>query len=132
MTDHTDTACTEPRGPMGPALAKALLSARGEFPAVTKSKTARIRTKTGGEYSYTYADLPAMLETYLPVLSRHGILLVYGAEPAGGGAAHLSATLIHVESGDSYTATLPLPADDDPKVQGARLTYLRRYLTNIV
>ena len=43
-------------GPLAAALAKAQVA----FPAVMRSKTVRVKTKTGGEYTFAYALLDAV------------------------------------------------------------------------
>src|SRR4051812_20864173 len=56
-------------------LAEALSHAQGEFQPVPKNKTAKVKMKAGGEYSYRYADLADVLKMALPVLSKHGLSL---------------------------------------------------------
>lgn len=56
-------------------LAAALAAAQAEYKAVPKKKTAKVRTRQGGEFSYKYADLADVLEMALPVLGKHGLAL---------------------------------------------------------
>lgn len=105
------------------SLAAALVKAQGEFPAIEKRRTAKI----GNQYSYKYADLGDVLKGVGPALRKHGLVLVFGGEQNGAGPV-VTATLLHAESGESLTASLPLVPDDDPKQLGSRITYLRRYL----
>lgn len=60
-------------------LAKALSKAQGEFKNVLKGSTAKITTKKGGEYSYQYADLAAVLESCMPIVSKHGLSICQGS-----------------------------------------------------
>lgn len=43
---------------------------------VSKDKTASVRMKSGGTYSFTYASLAGILSSLLPVLSSNGIAIV--------------------------------------------------------
>ncbi len=108
-----------------PALAAALAKFQAEMPVVPKSHTAKVPTKSGGSYSYTYADLADVTEAAMPLLSKHG--LAYAAEPdvAERGMV-LRGVLMH-ESGEERTGTLPL-SGNTPQELGSSITYMRRYL----
>jgi len=47
-------------------LAGALAAAQAEYPVVPKNRTAKVKTKLGGDYSYSYADLADILKLILP------------------------------------------------------------------
>ena len=51
-------------------LAAALAKAQSKLTHVKKDKTARIRMKAGGEYSYNYAELDQIAETVRPSWTR--------------------------------------------------------------
>lgn len=109
------------------ALNAALAAAQGEFPAIARARTAEVQTRTGGRYSYSYADLADVLHAVRPVLSKHGLAIVQILEP---GPA-LRTELRHKDGaavGDSFPLAWSqdgLPASD--QALGSRLTYLRRY-----
>jgi hypothetical protein len=51
----------------------ALAKARGEFPEIPRGKRATVKMKSGGSYSYTYADLAIILNAVDPALSANGL-----------------------------------------------------------
>lgn len=51
----------------------ALAKARGEFPDIPKNRTATVRMKNGGQYSYKYADLADVFHAIDPVLAAYGL-----------------------------------------------------------
>src|SRR3546814_204818 len=95
------------------------------MPVVPKSHTAKVKTKSGSDYSYTYADLADVTEAAMPLLSKHG--LSYTAEPdvTERGMA-LRGVLMH-SSGEERHGTLPL-SGATPQELGSSITYMRRYL----
>lgn len=52
---------------------KALADARGEYPEIPKTRTATVKMKNGGQYSYDYADLADVISAVNPVLSAFGL-----------------------------------------------------------
>lgn len=60
---------------MGPLYA-ALAGARGEFPEIPRTRTATVRMKSGGSYSYTYADLADVFRAINPILSAYGLVVM--------------------------------------------------------
>ena len=103
-------------------LAAALAAAQGAFPAVTKNRTATVPTKTGGTYSYRYADLTDLLDAVRPVLSANGLAVVQG-----GTGERMVTRLVHT-SGQWIEADGTLPATQaTPQGLGSAITYARRY-----
>ena len=111
------------------ALAAALAKAQAELPVVRKSNTAKVPTKSGGGYSYTYADLADVTASVLPILAAHGLCFVCLPGPSERGLI-LTGTLLH-ESGEYLTASLPL-SGVTPQEIGSSLTYMRRYLLGAI
>lgn len=107
-------------------LTKALVKAQSAFPPILKAKQATIPTKSGGVYSYAYADLGDVVNGVLPVLERNG--LAYLQLPAvANGLPALTTVLLH-ESGEWIAETMLLHIDKaDAQGQGSALTYARRY-----
>jgi hypothetical protein len=81
---------------------------QGQFPAITKGKTATVRmseAKGGGTYSYNYADLGDVLGSVRPVLAAHGLALVqrtrhldgqgWSSSPSSGTSAAASSLTSH-------------------------------------
>lgn len=106
-------------------LAEALAAFQAEAPSVAKDKTAKVPMKSGGQYSYAYADLADVAAAAYPILSRHGLSFSccprraeYGWEVVG--------RLMH-SGGESLEGSLPLNGNS-PQELGSSITYARRYL----
>lgn len=109
-------------------LSAALLEAQRHFPDIERSATAKIPTKKGGEFSYSYAPLPAILAAVRPHLAGCGLVLNYGTTREGD-QVYVQARLTHVPSSETLVAELPIQIVDDWKHVGSQMTYARRYLT---
>lgn len=118
------TASTEPASEF-PNLVAALAHVQANLPTVGKTKTAKIPTKNGGEYTYTYADLAEVAAKIHPLLSKAGLAFI-AAPTFIDGQYVLVGTLQHT-SGDKYEGVFPLPTGD-PKQIGSAITYGRRYI----
>lgn len=107
-------------------LAAALAKAQGLLQPVLKDKTAKIPTKTGGGYSYSYADLSSLWEAIRHALSDNGIAVVQMPSTEGG-RVNLTTMLAHA-SGQYISSTYSSSAGDgNPQSIGSAITYLRRY-----
>ena len=107
-------------------LAAALAAFQAEAPTVSKGKTAKVPTKAGGSYSYTYANLADVVEAAYPLLSKHGLSFSCVPRTREGGGYELAGILLH-SSGESLEGSLPL-SGNTPQELGSALTYMRRYL----
>lgn len=107
-------------------LAKALAKAQSEFPQIPKTKTARVPTKSGGEYTYRYADLADIIAITTPILSSNGISIVQGTDTLDKDTALLETTIIH-SSGQYMQSSFPVKLYTRPQETGSELTYMRRY-----
>jgi hypothetical protein len=106
-------------------IATALSELQAEMPVVAKSKKARVPTKSGGSYEYTYAGLAEVSEAALPLLSKHG--LAFSACPRGTDHGYeLAGILLHT-SGERIEGALPIYGNS-PQEIGSAITYARRYL----
>lgn len=119
MTTSKDTVVPEA------ALAAALIAVQEAMPTVHKSKTAKVPTKAGSSYSYTYADLGAVSDAILPLLGANGLAwtCLPRQTPAG---YELAGTLLHT-SGARLEGALPIKGGT-PQEYGSAITYARRYL----
>jgi hypothetical protein len=107
-------------------LAKALSKAQAEFPAVPKTKTAKIETRTGGSYSYKYGDLSDVVKAAAPVLSNNG--LAVSQHPGWDGENDVLDTLLMHESGEWIESRMRLfLATESPQAHGSAITYAKRY-----
>lgn len=127
MTDAppSEPTVTVQASPSIAKLAKALAAFQGEMPTVEKGKTAHVKTKDGGSYSYTYADLADVTKVAMPLLAKNGLAFICRPEEGGRGFI-LRGILVH-ESGEQIDAWLPIYGADNQSIGGS-LSYGRRYL----
>lgn len=105
----------------------AIAKAKLEFPQILANRTVNIKTKTGREIKFTYAELEEILEAVTPVLSSNGLCLVSQMQYLPNGKFVLQSTLRH-ESGECIESCFPLPESaGDAKDLGAQIAYGRRY-----
>lgn len=108
------------------AIAKALAATQLEYVPVPKNKTARVKMKSGGEFSYNYADLADCLSMALPRLAKHGIAFSqpHVIFPDG---LRVVTFLLH-ESGEWMASDgIAISEAGEPQQFGAESTYFRRY-----
>jgi hypothetical protein len=125
----TDDFVPEYRSASLAHLAAAKARAQAKFLPLGKDKTATVTSqRTGGSYSYSYADLAACLESVIPALSEEGIALF---QPVRIEAEFAIATtlLVHGESGEWISSDYTAPVMDarDARSVGSAATYARRY-----
>jgi hypothetical protein len=105
---------------------EAFVKAQAEFPSIHKDKTATIETKKGGQFSYSYADLPTILEQVNPVLKKHGFA-VGQAVVSEDGNVGVETRIYHKSGHVEAFGPLFLPSGDDARSAGSAVTYARRY-----
>lgn len=91
-----------------------------------KKSSAKIDTKQGGSFSYTYLELPDLLDAVRPHLHACGLAVLQGGEAVPGGIG-VTTMVIHLSGQWIETGPLPVPAGPDPKAVGSANTYGRRY-----
>lgn len=106
-------------------IAKALASFQADMPTIPKKQTAKVPTKDGGSYSYTYANLADVCEAAMPLLVKHG--LSFSACPRSGDHGYEVIGILLHESGEYLEGALPLHGNQAQQL-GSSLTYARRYL----
>jgi hypothetical protein len=109
------------------ALTVALAKAQGQFPAIGKDKTARIATKTGAAYSYTYADLATILAAVRKPLADNALALL---QPVHVNGRSVSVTTIVAHGSGQWVAdelTMPIGDPSDARSVASAITYSRRY-----
>jgi hypothetical protein len=106
-------------------LVAALARAKQTFAPVKKSKTARVPTKSGGEYSYAYADLSDVLDAVTGPLAAEGVVVMQPIQWLDDGVVLETLVCGH---GDQFRSVLPLDIKGmQPQAIGSLLTYMRRY-----
>jgi len=106
-------------------LAEALAAVQADLPEVRKAETAKVPTKTGGSYSYTYADLAAITRVILPRLGQVG--LSWTTKPTIVGDRFVLVYKLLHSSGEFEEGAYPLPDRGSPQEIGSAITYARRY-----
>jgi hypothetical protein len=108
-------------------LAGALIAAQQAFGDVTKGKRVDVRSPKGS-YSYTYADLGAVLDAVMPALHANGLVI---AQRMGlvEGTPCVMTDLLHAHSNDALTSVTPIywAERNDTQKYGGAITYARRY-----
>jgi hypothetical protein len=101
-------------------LATALAAAQGEMSNATLNRqNPHFRSK--------YADLAAVREATIPVLSKHGLALAQCTSFDGDGTFLLVTRLLH-SSGQWMESVYPLPMmPDKPQIMGSAISYSKRY-----
>lgn len=108
------------------SLVTSLVKAQGNFKTVPKTKTAKVPTKSGGEYSYKYADLADVLSMAVPVLSAEGLAF---SQPHSmvDGKLRVRSMLLHTSGQWIASDGIEISEEGTPQQFGAESTYWRRY-----
>lgn len=109
------------------ALAEALVAALAELTGVEKGRTAKVKMKQGGEYTYSYANIADVIEATRPVLAQNGLVAL--TPVSGYGEADLCVTveLVHTSGESKVFDPLPFSPGSDAQASGSAITYFRRY-----
>jgi hypothetical protein len=109
------------------ALAAALAKAQSVTESAPKNHTAEVTMKSGGKYSYSYADLAGVWDAVRAPLSANGLAAVQAWTLRPDGLA--MTTMLAHSSGEwvrGEMAGFPVP-DRTPQGVGTSVTYARRY-----
>ncbi len=104
----------------------AFVELQAELPHIDKGRQAEIPTKSGGTYSYSYADLPSIIDKVRPSLSKHGFAVAQSVDSHDEGVG-ITTRLYHSAGHVEEFGPLVLPAGDDARTAGSAITYGRRY-----
>lgn len=107
-------------------LAQALATLMTKLPEIKKVSEAKVETKGGGSYKYTYADLAQISRVLLPILGECGLSFIAKPTMTDDGRMVLAYKLLHT-SGASEDGQYPLPTGGTPQSMGSAITYARRY-----
>jgi hypothetical protein len=92
----------------------------------TKDKHAKIKTKSGADYEYDYADLGSSIDNLRGPLTEAGLWVVQAATGEYGPAIEITTEVIH-ESGQWCRSTLVMKRGNTPQEDGSAISYGRRY-----
>lgn len=111
------------------AVAGALAKAQGAFKTIEKNKTVKVKTRTGGEYTFSYAPLETIMAAVRGSLAANELGLTQGVVVTDKGEEMLRTTLIHA-SGQWIANEVPVlvaAGENGAQAYGSALTYARRY-----
>lgn len=111
------------------AFSGAMARFQAELEPIQKPRTAKVATKSGGSYEFTYAGLGDIAKVITPLLAKHGLSFNWDATEEAG-RLHCVCTVRH-EGGHSVSASLGIPVDNasgmSPQQKvGAALTFAQR------
>lgn len=109
----------------------ALANAQTEIQNVSKNRIVKVRMKSGGEYSYAYATLDAVLDTIRIPLAKNGISVVQLIVQTPKGNWMLRTVIGH-SSGDELVSEMPVFVESENSLRamqsfGSAVTFARRY-----
>lgn len=107
----------------------ALATFQAECPSIKKTSTAKIASRSGGEYSYKFAELDQIARVTRPLLVKHGLSYSWDSEMAGEKLV-CTCTVRHI-AGHAQSAKFVCPTESSSAMSGqqrhaAALTYARR------
>lgn len=110
-----------------PDLAAALVAFQASAPTIHKGRTALIPTKSGGSYSYKYADLSDIWDAIRGPLKESGLAVTQSLTGGSGGFLGITTTVWHT-SGQAFSDTVELAINQrTPQEVGSQVTYFKRY-----
>lgn len=108
------------------AIVPALVMVLGSMEDIVKTRTAKIPTKSGSEYKYTFADLADLLGYVRPKLAANGLAVTQTAMTDDKGTC-VSTTILHSSGQWVEFEPLRLPTGTDAQSHGSSITFARRY-----
>jgi hypothetical protein len=112
--------------------AAAMAAFQEECPPVRKTSTAKVVTKSGGSYSYAYAELDEIARTVRPILHRHGLSYSWDSTLSESGAMLRCVCTVSHANGHKASATFEAPTEavtqamSPQQRHAAALTFARR------
>lgn len=120
-----DTAIVDDPGALD-KLATALAKAQAAIVPPKKSHTAKVPTKAGGSYSYTYSTLDDLVDALRQPLAANGLSYIQRILQADRSIG-VETQILHTSGQWISCGGLLLPSGDTPQAMGSALTYARRY-----
>jgi len=121
-------------------LAKALALARVQFPDIPKNQTVKVKTKSGGSYSFDFADLASLLHSTRQALSENGLAIIQ--QPAVIDTRFVLETILAHESGAAIISHHQLPdyiavkssfdVNSAMQTMGSAITFAKRYAMSAI
>ena len=110
----------------------ALAAFQAECPRIAKDKLATVHMKSGGTYTYSYADLDQIMSKARPILGKHGLSVSFDVEVSQGGGKIKSLCYVKHAAGYTNVTEFIVPLDEEMKVNdsqkmGSANSYANRY-----
>lgn len=102
-------------------ISAALSEFQSEIKQPELSKEVSVKTRTGGTYSFKYADLSSCVKAAVPAMKKAGLAVT---QLVIGGT--LTTLLVH-KSGQWFKSELQIGNSTDYQALGSAITYLKRY-----
>lgn len=107
-------------------ISAALSKAQSAFPDIPKDKTVKVKMKSGGEYSYKYAELSSIVKATRKPLADNELSFTQGI--AKDGDLVLCVTKLLHSSGEWFETNYPvIYSEDDMQGVAGGFTFSRRY-----
>lgn len=111
--------------------ARAMAAFQAECPPIKKSSTAKIATRGGSSYSYTYAELDEIARVVNPILRKHGLSYSWNSKVDEKGVMLTCTCIVRHVNGHSETAEFTLPIANESAMNNqqkvaAALTFAKR------
>jgi hypothetical protein len=108
-------------------LAAALVQFQAVVPVIAKTQTAKIKMKSGGEYSYKYADLADIWDAIRKPLLDNGLAVTQSLVGGSDGWTGIK-TIVWHKSGQTFSDILDVPTSEKSAQEtGSQFTYFKRY-----
>lgn len=109
------------------SLVEALAKAQGQIQNPQKNKVVNVRTKAGGSYEFSYADLTAIIDAIKKPLADNGLAYTQVLTQPDGARYKLVTKLMH-SSGQWISSETPLFVEEQgSQAFGSALTFMKRY-----
>lgn len=102
-------------------LLAALAEAQNEFPDIPRSKTVKVKAKSGAQYTFSYAPYEAIVKAVRPILAKHGLCFYHQLEGS------MLYTVLGHKDGSRLESLVTVPPFRDNQELGSNITYLKRY-----
>jgi ERF superfamily len=114
------------------AFAAAMSQFQADCPPIVENKIAYVNTKDGGSYSYSYADLDAIMATIRPTLKATGLSVSFDTMISDDGTQITSLCHVMHAAGHKETTRFVCPVDqalrmNDSQKMGSANSYANRY-----
>lgn len=114
------------------AFFNALSGFQAKCPIIPKTKTAKIQSRTGGSYSYSYAPLEVIVKQVSPILCEWGLSFTIQTRLESEPLSIVAICTVHHCAGHSESSEFRAPIDQEARMNdmqkaASAQTYAKRY-----